>query len=119
MMEQCAQDHLDHGCVNRITVAQVATRLLADQDSVTLGAYVHVKTGVRPATRRIPETVKLLTAYVRQCFPTDPFLALEVKWSREARVHKDSQNSHCATLLCNLSEGSPGGTWIEDAAGSV
>ena len=49
----------------------------------------------------------------------DPFLALEVKWSRDTSVHKDSQNSHCATLLCNLSEGAPGGTWIENAAGNV
>ena len=53
-MEQCAQGHLDHGCVTRTTVAQVATMLLEGQDSVTLGAYAHVKTGVRPMSAPFP-----------------------------------------------------------------
>ena len=52
----------------------------------------------------------------RLCSAYDP---CETPEEGEAPPHRDARNAAFPTLIVNLSEGHPGGTWIEDPRGSI
>ena len=74
---------------------------------------MRVKAGVRVLSRTYPETTKLLTAFLASEFPGDSFLTIQVQVDVDKPPHKDVRNTPMPTLLVNLSEGAPGGTWVE------
>ncbi|CAE7745904.1 unnamed protein product [Symbiodinium sp. CCMP2592] len=86
---------------------------------VFLGAYVRVKGGIRKHTRDYPELTKLLTRFLSQEFPGDSFLAISLALDKSMEPHKDLQNSTLPSLLCNVSDESLGGTWIEHPEGKI
>ena len=95
-------------------VLEVASSLAKEVGGpVALGAFVRVKAGVRVLSRMYPETTKLLTAFLASEFPGDFFLAIQVQVDVDKPPHKDVRNTSMPTLLVNLSEGAPGGTWVE------
>ena len=102
----------------REEIRRHAAALLQGRDSICMGAYVHVKSGVRGYTQDYENEVKMFTAFIRSHFPQDPFLTIQLQRSCPQWPHKDNQNSYFPTLLCNLSPGAPGGTWIEHSEGS-
>ena len=98
-------------------VSRLARLLLRDKDTLTFGAFVHVKGGLRLATNRFPDSVRILSRCLAKMFPRDHFLTMQLQRSRAQDPHKDRQNAHFPTLLLNLSPEAPGGTWIEDPQG--
>ncbi|CAE7541041.1 pol, partial [Symbiodinium microadriaticum] len=103
-----------HRAVFHRHVLEVASSLAKEVGGpVALGAFVRVKAGVRVLSRMYPETTKLLTAFLASEFPGDFFLAIQVQVDVDKPPHKDVRNTSMPTLLVNLSEGAPGGTWVE------
>ncbi|CAE7755680.1 unnamed protein product [Symbiodinium necroappetens] len=100
-------------------VASIAQRLLHVRNPATLGAYVRVQAALYPVTQECPDVVRLLVAHVNSAFEGAPFLAIRVQTSGSEGPHKDGQNSHLPSLVCNLSPGTPGGTWTEDPDGKL
>ncbi|CAE7911728.1 unnamed protein product [Symbiodinium necroappetens] len=101
-------------------VHQVAQALLQDhQGPVTFGAYVRVKSGIRSQTYQYPETFKLFTAFLADEFAGDAFLTIQIQRDVEKAPHKDHRNSSHPTLILNLSQGAPGGTWVESPQGTM
>ena len=86
---------------------------------VSFGAFVHVRCGARKITRTHPETTRVLAHFMAQEFPGDAFLSLHLARDKAMQPHRDSGNSNFPSLLCNLADGAPGGTWIEDPSGTV
>ena len=78
---------------------------------------MHVKGGLRLATDKFPDSVRMLSRCLAKMFPRDYFLTMQLQRSRTQDPHKDRQNAHFPTLLLNLSPEAPGGTWIEDPRG--
>ena len=100
-------------------VATIAQRLLHVRNPATLGAYVRVQAALYSLTQECPDVVRLLAAHVNSAFEGAPFLAIRVQTSGSEGLHKDGQNSHLPSLVCNLSPGAPGGTWTEDPCGKL
>ena len=75
--------------------------------------------GTRRITQTHPETTRVLTHFLAQEFPGDVFLSLNLARDKAMQPHRDSGNSNFPSLLCNLADGAPGGTWIEDPSGTV
>ena len=120
LLETEAFDILNSGSADRLRLRQLCDQIFAEMgDSVVFGSFVGVKSGIRTTTKQYPDTTKLLTQFLSQEFPGDSFLAVNVAKDSDAEPHKDSQNSPFPSLLCNLSVGSPGGTWIEHPEGEV
>ena len=107
--------HQDRGSVN--DARRLAETLLRGRDVLALGAYVHVKGGVRSTTHRYPESTRMLARMVGKVFPRDFFCAMQLQRTHSQGPHKDRQNAHFPTLLLNLSPGALGGTWVEDQRG--
>ena len=78
---------------------------------------MHVRGGVRNTTYRYPESSRLFTQVIRDAFPRDFFLTVQLQRTRNQQPHKDRQNAYLPTLLLNLSPGARGGTCIEDPQG--
>ena len=118
--EHMAADLLHHGEPGYPEVLRVARALLRDQEGpVTFGAYVRVKAGIRSLTYQYPESTKLLTAFLAEEFAGDAFMTIQIQRDVERTPHKDPRNSSHPTLLLNLSQGAPGGTWIESPRGTL
>ena len=108
----------DHGEVGRPEALRVCETLIQVLGSpFSFGAYVRVQGGVRKHTREFPEAARLLASFLAQEFPGEDFLTLQVERNKPATPHKDLQNSFFPSLLCNLTPGAPGGTWVEDPDG--
>ena len=119
-VEAYATELLEHGEVGYPEVRELSNRLLEQVPGpLRLGLYVRVQTGISSLTRQFPETTKALTTFLAQEFPGDPFLAIQIQLNREVPPHKDVRNAPLPTLLVNLSEGHPGGTWMQDPMGTV
>ena len=105
--------------VTTAQVAAIAQRLLNVRNPATLGAYVRVQASLYSLTQECPDVVRLLAAHVNSAFDGAPFLAIRVQITGGEGPHKDGQNSHLPSLVCNLSPGAPGGTWTEDPCGKL
>ncbi|CAE7852531.1 unnamed protein product [Symbiodinium necroappetens] len=97
---------------------QLASSMMELRSSFTFGAYVRVKTGVHSETKDFPQLVSVFTRYIRQQFPDAPFLTFRLQMNEGTSPHKDAQNTYLPSLICNLSPGAPGGTWVEDSRGT-
>ena len=119
-LEAEASDILNSGSADKTRLRRLCNLLFAELgDNIVLGSFVRIKSGIRTTTKQYPETTKLLTHFLSQEFPGDCFVTIDVAKDNDAEPHKDSQNSPFPSLLCNISEGSPGGTWIEHPEGEV
>ena len=111
---------LDHGEMSRSEVFAFSQMIFRELGTdVSFGAFVHVRCGTRKITQTHPETTRVLTHYLAQEFPGDVFLSLNLARDKAMQPHRDSGNSNFPSLLCNLADGAPGGTWIEDPSGTV
>ena len=63
-------------------VGRLARLLLRDKDTLTFGAFVHVKGGLRLATNRFPDSVRILSRCLAEMFPRDYFLTMQPQRSR-------------------------------------
>jgi len=119
--ETLAERTLEQTELDTADVLRVAEAILEEvnSDLFTCGAFVRVKAGLRTNTTKYPHTCKLLTRFLAEEFPGDSFLTLRLQKNVRTHPHKDSQNTFLPSLLCNLSPGAPGGTWVEDGQGTT
>ncbi|CAE7264514.1 unnamed protein product [Symbiodinium sp. CCMP2456] len=119
-LEDMSFDVAECGIMERQQIFEVCRRLLQEcEGSFTCGAFVRYKTGIRTQTKGFPETVRLLAAFMRREFPGSNFMAMQVQLNQELQPHKDVKNTALPTLICNLSPGAPGGTWVEHPEGTI
>ena len=85
--------------------------------SLSFGAYVHVRAGVRALSRVYPTLTRLLTRVLRHHFPGDTFTTLVVNFDVCAAPHRDQQNSWLPSLLLPLTQFVGGGIWVESPTG--
>ncbi|CAE7787727.1 ebh [Symbiodinium sp. CCMP2456] len=120
-VENKAERTLEQTELDTADVLRVAEAILEEvsSDFFTCGAFVRVKAGLRTNTARYPWTCKLLARFLAEEFPGDSFLTMRLQKNVMTQPHKDSQNTFLPSLLCNLSPGAPGGTWVEDVQGTT
>ena len=117
-LHRWASELLDQDRVTLQDLRQLASSMMELRSSFTFGAYVRVKTGVHSETKDFPQLVSVFTRYIRQQFPDAPFLTFRLQMNEGTSPHKDAQNTYLPSLICNLSPGAPGGTWVEDSRGT-
>ncbi|OLP91304.1 hypothetical protein AK812_SmicGene27013 [Symbiodinium microadriaticum] len=117
-LHQWATELLDQDRLALQDLRPLASSMMELRSSFTFGAYVRVKTGAHSETKDFPQLVSVFTRYIRQQFPDAPFLTFRLQMNEGASPHKDAQNTYLPSLVCNLSPGAPGGTWVEDSQGA-
>ena len=85
---------------------------------LTLGAYNHGGiTGIRTATKSMPDVCKFFCACVRQVAPSFQFTTIVVTQNMQSPVHQDCFNSSVPNLLVPLTTFSGGHVFVEHPEG--
>ena len=117
-LHRWASELLDQDRLALQDLCPLATSMMELRSSFTFGAYVRVKIGVHSETKDYPQLAAVFTRYIKRCFPDASFLTFRLQMNEGTVPHKDVQNTYLPSLVCNLSPGAPGGTWVEDSRGT-
>ena len=117
-LHRWASELLDQDRLALQDLRPLVNSMMGLRSSFTFGAYVRVKTGVHSETKDYPQLAGVFTQYLKRRFPDAPFLTIRLQMNEGTVPHKDVQNTYLPSLVCNLSPGAPGGTWVEDSRGT-